>query len=140
MAANPFLGTWRITHMDEWRQDFVDLIVPGHITIERDANGSFQFGAVEGWLDYRVSTLHCTPKLEWCWQGHNDSDEANGRGWAILNGGEMKGHIFIQGADDSAFVASPPVRTQRASAGPRGGRIRQVPSPSVRPPQRRRRA
>jgi hypothetical protein len=140
MASNPFLGTWRIAQMDEWSQDFVDLIVPGHITIERDASGSFQFGAVEGWLDYHMSALHGTPTLEWCWQGRNDSDEANGRGWAILDGREMKGHIFIQGSDDSGFVASLPKPTERTFGGLGSRRIRQRHSPSSPPSQRRGRA
>ena len=106
MAKTPFLGHWRITEMDEWERDYLDLVVPAFIHIEPGAAGSFQFGTVVGRLDYRVLTHNGSPRLEWSWQGFNDSDEACGRGWAILDGPVLKGHLFIHASDDSAFLAS----------------------------------
>lgn len=32
---NEFVGKWRITHMDLWAQDMVDLIEPGHFDVVR---------------------------------------------------------------------------------------------------------
>jgi hypothetical protein len=108
MPANPFLGSWRITHMDEWAPDYLDLIVPAFITIEPGTAGSFQFGAVTGWLDYRVVTTRDGARLEWSWQGSNDSDEACGRGWAVIDGAVLRGRLFIHASDDSGFVAVRP--------------------------------
>jgi len=51
---NP-VGRWRITWMETWDQDFVDLIEPGHFRFDDNGLGYFIFGAVEGQLDYRLS-------------------------------------------------------------------------------------
>jgi len=47
-------GRWRITAMDTWDQDYVDLIEPGFFAFDYNGMGSFVFGAVRGWLDTRV--------------------------------------------------------------------------------------
>ena len=49
------IGRWRITWMETWDQDFVDLIEPGHFRFDDNGLGYFIFGAVEGQLDYRLS-------------------------------------------------------------------------------------
>lgn len=51
--TNPFLGSWRIVEMECWDREYIDLVVPGHITFAKDNLGSFQFGTVQGWLDCR---------------------------------------------------------------------------------------
>jgi hypothetical protein len=38
---NPVLGKWRILEMEMWDRDYIDLIVPGHITFEDEGDGSF---------------------------------------------------------------------------------------------------
>ena len=57
MRKNPFIGTWRIVHMEEWDNDYLDLVVPAFIKVEKDNSGSFQFGILQGWLDHRVSSI-----------------------------------------------------------------------------------
>jgi hypothetical protein len=42
-----FVGTWRITEMELWDQDFIDLVSPGQIVLYKGNRGSFSFGAVE---------------------------------------------------------------------------------------------
>ena len=39
---------WRIIWMEMWDNDYIDMEVPAHITIDDKGNGSFQFGLVEG--------------------------------------------------------------------------------------------
>jgi hypothetical protein len=29
-----YVGTWRITEMEQWDNDFIDLVEPGHLTIK----------------------------------------------------------------------------------------------------------
>ena len=41
-------GRWRITHMDEWDQDFVAAEIEGYIRFDPDGGGEFQFGYVHG--------------------------------------------------------------------------------------------
>jgi hypothetical protein len=38
-----FTGKWKIYHMDQWDTDYIDMEVPGHITINKDGMGHFQF-------------------------------------------------------------------------------------------------
>ena len=103
--SNPFLGHWRITGMNEWDQDYVDLVVPGFIEFDEKGSGEFQFGTVRGFLDCRLENDHGKKRMEFSWQGENDTDPGYGRGWATVEGNEMMGHIFIHMSDDSEFLA-----------------------------------
>lgn len=108
---SPFLGYWKITHMETWAQDYVDLVVPGFIefTYEQDEDrlmGRVQFGTVSGWLDCRLRDIEGVTFVEWSWQGQSDTDPAGGRGWAHVVESELVGRIFIHNGDDSAFRAA----------------------------------
>ncbi len=62
--------------------------------------------AVEGFIDCRYSARE--PLVEFSWQGHDDGDDACGRGWAIVEtDGKLRGRIFIHRGDDSGFIAKP---------------------------------
>jgi hypothetical protein len=100
-----YIGKWRITHMDEWDQDFVDLVVPGNFTIRKDGMGSFQFGAVQGEMDCRIEKTAADMVLGFSWNGSDECDPASGRGWVKVSGKQMEGHIFFHLGDDSAFTA-----------------------------------
>ena len=102
---NPFLGKWRIVEMEQWDRDYIDLVVPGYIKFERDGTGSFQFGVVEGGLDFRIEVIGGAESIEFLWFWNSEIDEACGRGWAMLQGQMLNGRIFIHGSDDSAFRA-----------------------------------
>src|SRR5258707_5141274 len=105
-VVKPFLGYWKITSMECWRADYIDLIVPGFIEFEDEDGhlmGSFQFGAVVGWLDCRAGVRAGKQFVEWSWDGRNDSDAASGRGWAAIEDGKLVGRLFIHCTDDSAF-------------------------------------
>ena len=34
------IGKWRISEMEQWDQDFIDLVVPGYINFEKGGDGS----------------------------------------------------------------------------------------------------
>jgi hypothetical protein len=104
-GSNPFLGTWQITEMEVWDQDFVDLEVPGHFTFEKDEMGYFQFGLVQGELDCRVESGDREPRIEFSWEGQDETDPACGRGWAEIEKDELRGRIFIHMGEDSEFRA-----------------------------------
>jgi hypothetical protein len=110
-SKSPFLGAWRTVEMEEWDRDYIDLVVPGHITFESGGMGSFQFGTVQGWLDCRVEHIAGEERIEFSWEGVNDNDPGCGRGWAVLRGDELHGRIYVHASDDSAF------RAARAKAG-----------------------
>lgn len=98
---NPFIGTWRIVWMKEWDQDYVDMEVQGHFTFNEKRLGNFQFGLIQGELDWRVQDA----RLEFTWDGCDEGDQISGRGWAEIKQGELVGQIFIHLGDDSEFRA-----------------------------------
>src|SRR2546430_995121 len=110
---SPLLGKWRIIEMEQWDRDYIDLVVPGHITFEKDDEGSFQFGVVEGWLDCRIEHAQGVERVEFSWQGTSEMDSVCGRGWATIRDGELHGRLYIHGSDDSSF------RAQKLTARPR---------------------
>lgn len=103
-TPSAFLGRWRITHMDAWDQDAVDLVVPGYFEFI-EGRGRFQFAAVIGWIDGRFSETGGVPLIEFSWNGEDEMDPVCGRGWARIDDGKLRGHLFIHQGDDSGFVA-----------------------------------
>jgi hypothetical protein len=106
-ARSVFTGTWHIVSMSAWDDDYVNEVVQAFIKFERSEFGSFQFGYVVGSTDPRETTRDGKPAVEFSWEGGDESDGSpfSGRGWAVLEGEELKGMIFIHGGDDSEFVA-----------------------------------
>ena len=97
--------------MELWDREYLDLEGPAHITFDGDRLGSFQFGAVAGWIDYRLGTRDSKPAVEFSWEGRNDTDPTCGRGWASIDDNRIVGRLFFHNGDDSAFLA---VRESRA--------------------------
>ena len=63
---NPLLGRWRITEMELWDTDFVDMLEPAYITFEAKGGGEFVFGAVRGDLDCRYGP----DGVRFTWEGY----------------------------------------------------------------------
>ena len=76
--AEPFLGRWRIDHMDDYDRDYLDLVEPAFIQFDRDGSGEFVFGAVTGQLDCRYDKAG----VAFTWHGQDEMDEVSGRGCA----------------------------------------------------------
>lgn len=105
-TPNPFLGRWQIIEMEVWDQDFVELKGPGYIKFDKDNLGTFQFGTTQGQLDCRLEEQGSeSPRIEFSWDGQDYNTPASGRGWAILQDGELSGRIYIHLGDDSWFKA-----------------------------------
>ena len=99
-------GTWRITVMDRWDQDDVDLVGPAFIEFDKRGQGQFQFIAVEGGMDYVHGERNGLPCVEFTWIGHDDGEPTSGRGWARLEkDGSLSGHIYFHLGEDSGFKA-----------------------------------
>lgn len=101
----PFAGKWRIVEMEAWDQDYVDMEVPGYLRIGSDGTGRFQFGLVTGDIDGRVEQCGNVPRFEFSWFGQDENDPVCGRGWVVIENGELNGRIDLHLADDSAFRA-----------------------------------
>jgi hypothetical protein len=102
--TKPFVGKWRITEMDEWDQDYVDMDVPGYIQIDSDGTGEFQFGLVVGNLEGRPLLCDDVQHFEFSWSGQDENDPASGQGWAAIEDGELVGCIGVH-SDESGFRA-----------------------------------
>ena len=101
-------GRWRITEMDAWDSDAIDLVQPAFIEFSEDRHGEFGFIVVRGWMDCRPVLRDGQPGVEFSWSGDDEGDETSGRGWAVLVDDEtVEGHIFFHLGMDSAFVARP---------------------------------
>jgi hypothetical protein len=99
---HPMIGKWRITEMELWDAEFIDLLGPGYIQFDLDGSGEFVFGAVQGSLDchYAQASIHFT------WAGHDEMDEASGDGDAQLEeDGTLTGDIRFHLGDESSFTA-----------------------------------
>ena len=99
-------GRWRITDMELWDQEAMDLVEPAFIDFGEDETGDFGFIAVRGWMDCRDAPRDGRPDVEFSWEGNDDCDRASGRGWAALKAdGSLHGHIYFHLGDDSDFHA-----------------------------------
>lgn len=102
---SPLSGRWRIVSMEQWDDDFIDEEEEGYIEFDGNDMGSFHFGYVHGNMDCQLTTREGQPAVEWSWDGNDEMDAAQGRGWAVMKGDELHGMIFIHCGDDSGFVA-----------------------------------
>jgi hypothetical protein len=102
---SPFTGRWRIVSMSAWDQDFIDEEKEGFFEFDDRGWSEFHFGYVHGHMDCRLTTRVGELAVEWTWDGNDEMDPAQGRGWAVVQGDELHGMIFFHGGDDSEFVA-----------------------------------
>jgi hypothetical protein len=101
-----YLGRWRIIDMEEWSQDYIDMVVPGYILFEADDSGEFQFGLVRGYMNCRIKPYGDSERVEFTWDGEDEMDPASGRGWAMINeDGQLEGILYFHNGDDSGFTA-----------------------------------
>jgi hypothetical protein len=104
-AVTRFTGRWRIVSMTAWDVDYFDEEGQAFIEFDDRGTGEFGFGYVHGHMDCRLTTRDDEPAVEWTWDGNDEMDPAQGRGWAVVRGSELHGMIFFHGGDDSGFVA-----------------------------------
>jgi hypothetical protein len=106
-------GRWRIVEMELWDEEAIDLLGPAFIEITAGGHGSFRFIAVEGQMDVRDVEREGRRGIEFSWEGNDEFDPANGRGWAMLAAdGSLEGRIFLHMGDDSWFRAEPATSVQ----------------------------
>lgn len=46
-----YIGTWHITEMEAWDEDYFNMVVQAYIRVESSGLGHFQFGLVYGQID-----------------------------------------------------------------------------------------
>jgi len=103
--ANPFQGRWIIERMDLWdvAEDCGEF--QPCLEFERNDSGHFQFGCVYGEMDYRLTRRDGQSAVEFSWDGNDETEHVFGRGWAVLEGDQLKGMLFFHLGDESGFTA-----------------------------------
>ena len=105
-TPSPFEGRWRIVSMSAWDEGYINEEEEGYFEFDDRGGGQFHFGYVHGDMDCRLTTRDGEPAVEWTWNGNDEMDPAQGRGWAVVQGDELHGMVFFHSAgDDSEFVA-----------------------------------
>jgi hypothetical protein len=104
---SPITGRWHIVSMSAWEDDYLDEEVQAFIEFEEKGSGSFQFGYIQGRIDWRPTTRDGEPAVEWSWEGGDGADGTPlmGRGWAGLKDEELHGMFYIHKGDESELVA-----------------------------------
>ena len=101
---NWIVGRWLIESMEQWDRESIDEEVRGYFEFDAKDSGDFQFGYVQGQIDYRLGERDGKPAVEFTWDGHDEMEAAQGRGWMVLDGEELVGRLFIHFGDDSGIV------------------------------------
>lgn len=117
-AKPSLLGAWRIVETELWDLDDLDLMEPAHVTLKPKGHGRLGLLAIEAELDYRVVQREGLPAVEFSFEGFDEGDRISGRGWAALDGEELRGRLFFHQGDESGFKA----RRSQPMARRRGGR------------------
>ena len=99
---NNVVGKWRLIEMEQWDQEFIDLVELGFITFQRGGRGEMRFGAVSLQLDWEMNE---TGKAEFTFTGFDEMDETSGKGSASLARGRMEGQIKFHQGEKSEFIA-----------------------------------
>lgn len=105
MPKSSLLGRWQITSMSMWDEDYLNEEVQAFIEFEPGRRGEFHFGYVHGIIDYRDVVRDGKPAVEFSWDGNDEMDPAQGRGWAVLDGDRLEGMICFHQSDESEFEA-----------------------------------
>jgi hypothetical protein len=101
-----FAGTWLITEMSNWDEDYFNMEVPAYFEIDESGSGDFQFGLVSGQIDGEIVKNKSGEKIEFTWDGNDEMDDAAGSGWLKLKDqNTLEGKIKFHQGDSSLFLA-----------------------------------
>ena len=99
-------GTWHITEMEMWDEDYFNMEVQAYIRIEEGGTGDFQFGLVSGSIDGYVEQVGSGSRFTFTWNGRDEMDPVSGGGWLRPVGdGEAEGMIKFHMGDRSRLTA-----------------------------------
>jgi len=81
--------------------EYIDMTEPGHITFQKGGTGQLHFGCVDAELDWQDGEH----RVDFSFQGFDEGDEVNGRGWAKVEEKFLVGRIIFHMGDESGFTA-----------------------------------
>src|SRR5437870_2326965 len=99
-AEQNVIGKFRLVEMEQWDQEFIDLVEPGFIAFENNGRGEMRFGAVNLGLEWEMGE---GGRIEFSFEGFDEGDEVMGRGWARIQDTKLLGQIKFHQGDKSGF-------------------------------------
>ncbi len=106
LVKQDLIGRWRLTRMSNWDNEFMDEESPAFIEFTKGGDGAFHFGYVHCGIDWRPEQLPSGPSAAFTFDGNDEMDPTQGRGWAAVQiDGTLKGQLYFHQGDDSAFCA-----------------------------------
>ncbi len=91
--------------MDLGDEEYVNMESLAYIELKPDQTGSFQFGLVQGAIDYRTTIQNDKLLAEFSCEGSDKCDPDSGRSRALDEGEKRTGMIFFHMGDESGFSA-----------------------------------
>jgi hypothetical protein len=108
-----FVGEWRITELEGFDAEYVDLCGPAIIRISPGGIGRMNFGAVEIELDCKMDDLN-EQVLRFSFEGGDEGDPICGHGYCLNENQEMTGRIFRHCGDEIGFRAQKLAKDEKA--------------------------
>lgn len=99
---NPFIGKWRITEMENFDQDMVEMGGPAIFHIHEERKGYLEFLGMKVDVDLEISVRDEQPFAEFTWWEPHRLPHC-GRGWIKVEGNSLIGKIYFHGGDRSEF-------------------------------------
>jgi hypothetical protein len=102
LADCQVIGRWRILESDVWDRDYLDLVEPAFINIDRGGRGVLAFGVVNASLDLEYSQTI----VFFTFNGFDEGDEVSGAGSAeLLEDGTLEIEIAFHLGDEAVLRA-----------------------------------
>ncbi|MEM9568263.1 MAG: hypothetical protein AAF974_08135 [Cyanobacteria bacterium P01_E01_bin.34] len=105
--ARSIVGTWHITEMSMWDEEYFNMEVQAFVAVPASGLGTFQFGLVQGSTDGTFDTTE--QNFHFSWEGCDEMDDCEGEGWIALDGEDENhidhGELSLESGDSSTFRA-----------------------------------
>ena len=101
-----YTGTWHITEMETWNEEYFNMGVQAYIRVGSDGFGHFQFGLVSGQIDGELISYQNLERFEFTWDGSDELDPVSGSGWLqLVDKNSVEGWIKFHLGDSSLLRA-----------------------------------
>lgn len=101
-----YTGTWHMTEMEMWDEEYFNMEVQAYIRVGSDGLGYFQFGLVSGQIDGELTSYQGQERFEFTWDGSDELDPVSGSGWLqLVDKNSLEGRIKLHLGDSSFFNA-----------------------------------
>ena len=102
IVSKAFEGRWRITELEGFDTEYLDLCGQAKIEIKRQGIGEFAFGAVQAEIDGRMDEM-AVGVFSFSFEGEDEGDLFFGRGYCTLKSERLTGRLYRHFGDTFTF-------------------------------------